>query len=555
MIKVKLFEKKKDKNGETKREVKSEKEIKKKKDYKAFINELSKAFSIKNKFILMVLTEDDDEVPINNQEDLDSNFEEAKEFRIIIEEGSLKTKPTKKTKPKDSDSDDDDDKNGNDNNKDGGKKKGGEDGEEEEGEEEEEGDEEDFLKKINIKVNLELSDQEIETLMNSVKMPEIDNINDDPEFDIEKYKEDLNNKNNAKIEDFKKIFETNIKSIIEQKSTIIKNKISQLVSNTDQENNLKTIEEETNTVKQDFSEIVKNTSEMNMAIGDLKYRLTGKKSEFNEINFDGPKGLDVGAEDMILQEDEEAKNENENLMIKFEEKEIKQDISIKKSKFFEIENIKISNIGNKEFKNLFFEIDPKESSKDFLFYENTKNNTNHKLSLNGPLQKGENLNNIVTFYIKDPKIQEYTMLLYAREKANGENLSLPLKITVNLIEDPEEKKKKEEEEKKKKEEEEKKKKEEEDKKRMEEEEKKKKEEEEKKKKIPQPGRDGGDPGKKVNVIVDYKGLDEKEVKKMFDELNSEYNLASMFDEEEVLNKIVEYNLNREKMNKWIEDSL
>ena len=550
MIKVKLFEKKKDKNGETKREIKSEKEIKKKKDFKTFTSELSKAFSIPKKFVLMVLTEDGDEYPINDQEDLNSYFEEAKEFRIIMEEGSLKNKQTKKTKGKDSDSENEDDKKDNDSNKDGGEKKGDEDGEEEdegegEGEGEEDGGEEDFLKKISIKVNLELSDQEIDTLMNSVKIPEIDDINDNPEFDIEKFKEDLNNKNNTKIEDFKKIFETDIKNIIEQKSTIIKKDIIQLVLSTekDQEKNLKSIEEETNTVQQGFSEIMENTKKMNMAIGDLNFRLTGKKTDFSEINLDDHNDFDQGAGNMILEEvNEEPKieNQNQNQMIKFEEKEIKQDLSIKKSKFFDIENIKISNIGNKEFKNLYFEIDTEKSSKDFIFIENTKNNASHKLSLNGPLQKGESLNNLVTFKIKDPKIQEYTMLIYAREKANGENLSLPLKINVNLVEDPEEKKKKDEEEKKKKEEEEKK----------------KKEEEEKKNQIKvQPGGNGGVPVKKITAKVDYKGLDEKEVKKMYEELDVEFNISSMFDEEVVLNKIVDNKLNREAMNKWIEDNL
>ena len=91
-------------------------------------------------------------------------------------------------------------------------------------------------------------------------------------------------------------------------------------------------------------------------------------------------------------------------------------MSIKKAKFFDIENIKLSNIGNKSFTNLFFEIDPHESSKDLLFYENTsKNNNRHKLSLNGPLQKGDGLNNIVTFYIKEPKIGKYTIFIYVRE--------------------------------------------------------------------------------------------------------------------------------------------
>ena len=141
----------------------------------------------------------------------------------------------------------------------------------------------------------------------------------------------------------------------------------------DQEKNFASIDEETTSIKKDFDEIIKNTNDMNEAIGDLKYRLTGEKN-----NFEG------NALNMIIPEPDNAHN-NEDQMIKFELKEIKKDISIKKAKFFEIENIKISNIGNKEFKSLFFEIDTDNSSKDLLFYENTKNKTIHKLSLNGPL--------------------------------------------------------------------------------------------------------------------------------------------------------------------------
>ena len=121
MVKVKLIEKIKDKNGYLKREVKSEKEIKKNKDYKTFISELSKAFSIpKNKIILMVLTEDEDEFPINGQEDLNSYIGETKEFMIIIDD-SMKIKSSKKIKEKNSDSDKDDDKNDNDNDNDSNK--------------------------------------------------------------------------------------------------------------------------------------------------------------------------------------------------------------------------------------------------------------------------------------------------------------------------------------------------------------------------------------------------------------------------------------------------
>ena len=557
MFKVKLIEKKKDKNGDSKREVKSEKEIKINKDYNKFISELTKVFSIpKNKIILMALTNDDDEVAINDQDDLVSNMEETKEFIIIMEEGSVKIKSDKKPNKKEkdgNDSENDDiknDKNDNNNNKDGNEK-----GDEDEDEE--------YLKIININVNLEISEQEIETIMNSAKMPEIDDINDNIEFNIEKYKEELNNMNNTGIGNFKKNFETNINSIIKEKSNIIKNNISQLVLRTqkEQEQKLASIDEETTLVKKDFDEIIKNTSDMNNALGDLKFRLTGEKNEFSELQLENQNDFEGGANDMILQEgDDELKNEDK--MIKFEEEEIKQDISIKKATFFEIENIKIFNIGNKEFKNLFFEIDTNNSSKDLVFYENTKNNTSHKLSMDGPLQINGSLNNIVTFYIKNPKIQEYTITIYAREKSNGENLSSPLKINIKLIEDPEVKK--EEEEKKRKEKEEKKRIEEEEKKRIEEEEKKRKEKEEKKRieeeeknkqKMFQSGGEGEVAGKKPNVEVDYKGLNEIEVKKMFEELDSEYNLSSIFEEEEILNKIVECNCNREEVNNWIQENI
>ena len=95
--------------------------------------------------------------------------------------------------------------------------------------------------------------------------------------------------NKTKFEDFKKIFEKDIKNIITEKSNIIKNNISQLVLNTqkDQEKNFASIDEETTSIKKDFDEIIKNTNDMNEAIGDLKYRLTGEKNNFegNALNM------------------------------------------------------------------------------------------------------------------------------------------------------------------------------------------------------------------------------------------------------------------------------
>ena len=110
-------------------------------------------------------------------------------------------------------------------------------------------------------------------------------------------------------------------------------------------------------------------------------------------------------------------------------------------------------------------------------------------------------------------------------------MSSPLKISVNLIEDPEKKK------------------------RLEEEEKKREEEEEKNKQIIIQPRGEGEVDNKQNVKVDNKGLDEIEVKKKLDEIIKDINLDPMFDPEIFINKIDELNLDREQINKWIQDNL
>ena len=534
MVKVKLIQKFKDKNGDLKREVKSEKEIKKNKNFNNFITELSDIFNIpKNKVKLMSLTEDDDEYAINDQDDLDSYLKEIKEFMIIMEN------------------------------------------EDEDIKEDEEEEEEDYLSKINIKINFDISEKEIQKIIESVKMPEIDDINDDIEFDIEKYKEDLNNVNNTKIGDFKKIFEKDIKNIITEKSNIIKTKISQSALNTqkDQEKNLASIEEETASVKKEFEEIIKNTSEMNNAIGDLNYKITGKKIEFSEVNLENQNGFEGGANDLILDEVEEEFENNDKNIIKFEEEEIRHEISIKKAKFFYIENIIITNLnGNKGLDPLYFSIDTSRSPKDLLFVENSKNTTNHRLTLNGPLQKGEKLTNVVAFHFDNPKIGEHIIFIYAKEKPDTENLSKPLKIIINITEDPEDKKKREEAEKMKKEEEEKRRKEEEEKRRKEEEENKRKEEEEKRRKEEEENKRKEEEEKKRkeeeenkkkvagevandNLEINYQGLDKNKVDEMFNELETEYNISSIFDKEKIYKIICDYNCDREKMNKWIEDNL
>ena len=592
MIKVKLIEKK-NKSGEIEREVKSEKEIKKNKNYEKFISELSKAFPIsEKKFILMVFTEEEDEYPIENQEDLDDYFDNAKEFTIIMEEGSAKSKSSKKSKEKEKNSDSDNDDDNNVNNKDKNKENEKEE-EEEGGGEEEGGEEEDYLKKIKINVNLEFSEQEFQTIMDSVQMPEINNINDDTEFDIENYKQELNNKNNTKVKDFKQVFETQIQDIISQKSSIIKENISKLVLDTQKEQGaqLQSIEEETSLVQKDFKKIVENTNEMNVAIGDLKYKLTGEENEFSDVqlnNNDFQDNLGGGGIDLILDgAEEDAKNKDQNI-IRFEEEVIKREISLKEAKFFNFENISIINNGQKELDPLYFSIDTSQSPKDLLFVENSKNTLNHRLTLNGPLKRGEKLENYITLHFDNPKIGEYTAFIYVKEKPNTENLSKPLKLIIKITENPEdikkreeeekrikeekEKKEKEEKEKKEKEEKEKKEKEEKEKKEKEEKEKKEKEEKEKKKKEEKEKKEKEEKEKKEKEEnekkekegegngnekknIDYKDVNQNDADNIFNDLENEYNISSIFDKEEVYKIIIEYKCDREKVNKWIEDKL
>ena len=181
--------------------------------------------------------------------------------------------------------------------------------------------------------------------------------------------------------------------------------------------------------EKDFKEKNKTANEMNSLMNNSKSKLNcenDKSSEIKAKNSDEikqqNKSIDKGKK-MIASSDNNKIIEN---LIQFEKEEIKQDLNIKKANFFEIENIKITNIENgREFKNLYMAIDTNTSSQHLLFFNNARNCTYQKLTLDGPLLKGESLNNIISLYIREPKIREYTIFAYIREKPDGDNLSLP----------------------------------------------------------------------------------------------------------------------------------
>ena len=203
----------------------------------------------------------------------------------------------------------------------------------------------------------------------------------------------------------------------------------------------------------------KNISEMRKEIENLKEeinslnrkelydnKLENKSSKIKEKNSD-----EIKQQNKSNDKCKKMNSDNDKIikkLIYFEKDEIKLDLNIKKAKFFEIEKIKIINLGNdKGFKDLYMVIDTNTSSPHLLFFNNSIIFTYHKLTLDGPLLKWETLNNLITLTIKEPKIGEYTIFTYIREKPNGDNLSFPFKIIINVIEDPEEIRRKEEEEK------------------------------------------------------------------------------------------------------------
>ena len=166
---VKIIDKK---TSEIERKVQQIKNIKIEKSYKDYINSISKSFGINyEKICLIWVRYDNDEFAINNQEDFEENIEDIKEFKIYLEENeiieTLKKSSNVLHKPKDDKKEKDKQSAHSHNLK---------------------GNDEYDVFQMDIKIDSDLSDKEIENVINSqIKpIPEGNNtINDDIPFDKE----------------------------------------------------------------------------------------------------------------------------------------------------------------------------------------------------------------------------------------------------------------------------------------------------------------------------------------------------------------------------------
>jgi len=641
MFKVKLIQKTRNKNGDSKKEVKSVKQIKKNNNYQSLTNELSKTFNIPiNNIILMVLTEDEDEYPINDQDDLDSYIEEAREFLIIYEIDSIQNKKVNSNildqvnfqkkeltlKGKDNklynliiinEQDEITFKSNIINNI------------------------WDIQYSINVnikgfyeinkifrkyksineiyskyfndikeeQINISSSNNKIIIYFNDndeVKIPfilepnemKMDNIirklcdkmeNVQNELDNQKREnaslkkelekrrnDDENNKSEYKkeIKDLKnsikiiaklcgkmgdidklktelgnqKIENANLKKELERRINDDDKNISELrkeienlnksinssINQKELDDILEVIFKDINQMKNDIDK--QNKNKIYQGFQDIIEE--SKINEFSIITQEKKLELideknDILFNSMILDEEDIDDDYQKPIFIEFEKD--KYEINNINSRYFEIKNIKITNIGSKEYNQLYFVIDTYNSSKDLLFNNLFSKDTYRTITLDGPLQKGESLINNVYFIFYGHEFRENTFFIYVRENINGENLSLPLKIIVHSNEDPEEKGKREETE-----------------------EKRKREETEEKREIEEEAENeerGEDKEVKIQkekyLNFDFKGLDKKEVCQIYEDLDNELNLSSMFDKEEIIEIIIENNCDLYKIKEWI----
>lgn len=289
----------------------------------------------------------------------------------------------------------------------------------------------------------------------------------------------------------------------------MKNQVNNIINNylKSQIEEFKSIKESTIEFEKGLKELIGDTKEMNNQMSNLNVQVKKYKDEKH--------------------------------IIKFKEKIIKREETIKKCNYIAIENINIVNIGNKILWNLYFVKDEKESSEDFIFCDTNKKKDNlYLLNGNGFFPPNQEIMHSVGLKIKNPKSNNsYKLILYVREKENGPNLSEPLQIIINVKEDKEDK-----------------------------EDKINKEEQLfnelnnkynfiaiKKEEVLAKIKEAN--CNKVDIIKWIQEKIDQEVNKLYEELNKDNDLPSIADKAEVIAKIKELHCNKEEMIKWIKEQI
>jgi len=149
-----------------------------------------------------------------------------------------------------------------------------------------------------------------------------------------------------------------------------------------------------------------------------------KKLEMSGVENPNPLG-DIG------EDDNNNDNNNKILKIKFEQNNLEKSIEMKDAKFININDIKIKNVGNISAHKLFFIKNKEKSSNDFCFFGNSKETDEYELSMPGELKPNELLNCNISMMINNAQPgQEYNITLNATE--NKEIISEPFEIIIKI---------------------------------------------------------------------------------------------------------------------------
>jgi hypothetical protein len=294
--------------------------------------------------------------------------------------------------------------------------------------------------------------------LKEIKIEEI-NIDDlmKDVFNIDEYKEQMNLDTKKFTQDFKNDLEKSINEILEENKKIAEKnidlKLSQYIETSQKKDS--DIKQSILNVNDILKEIRDQTEGMSDGINELYGAIVNKEIFISKLDALGgvnnnerknvPQPNKKGELDMsgvvnpnpnplAAIDDEE---EKQILKIGFEQKKAEKIIDMKDAKFFNIDNIKIINLGNVPCKKFYFVKDEEKSSGDLFFFGNSKETNEYQPTNEGELAPKKSLNSSTTIKINNPQPgQEYKMIIYV--KIDDKIVSDPFEIIVKIkqAEDP-----------------------------------------------------------------------------------------------------------------------
>ena len=289
-------------------------------------------------------------------------------------------------------------------------------------------------------------DEDLEKIFDSqinIKEINVDNIINDV-FNIQTNEKKIEEDNTKYSNIFKTNLGESLKDIIDKQKKIIEKDIDLKIS---EFSNLLLSEDKAAfqticVLKNDINKIKEETDGMSEGLNELykKQKDDKDKNNNNKDNIEMSNIKEMDKKKLNQRNQFEDNNDEENeLNIKFNNNKINEELDIKKSKFFTIDNIIIKNTGNNSYRNLCYVIDEVNSDKDIKFFGNDRQINITEITMNGDFEHNDELKSSITLTIKNPEIdKEYKLIIHVKEKNKNKILSHPLKIYIKLkqYEDP-----------------------------------------------------------------------------------------------------------------------